>query len=146
MSRPLDIGAIGSNTPLQLAPFPGPATTPKTKAGARCWRVVAIAMLVLLATFAAAWWTLSGNTTIRYATAPVTIGPIAHTVTATGTVNPELTIIVGTYVSGVIQQLSCDYNMQVKRGQSCAKIDPRPYQTVVDQARLGPRRMPIAAP
>ena len=53
--------------------------------------------------------------------------------TATGAVNPELTIIVGTYVSGVIQQLYCDYNTQVKKGQVCAKIDPRPYQTVVDQ-------------
>jgi HlyD family secretion protein len=63
------------------------------------------------------------------------IGPIARGVSATGTVNPELTIIVGTYVSGVIQQLTCDYNTRVKRGQSCAKIDPRPYQTVVDQAR-----------
>jgi HlyD family secretion protein len=54
-------------------------------------------------------------------------------VTTTGAVNPELTIIVGTYVSGVIQQLYCDYNTQVKKGQVCAKIDPRPYQTVVDQ-------------
>jgi len=54
-------------------------------------------------------------------------------ITATGTVNPELTIIVGSYVSGVIQQLYCDYNTQVKPGQVCAKIDPRPYQTVVDQ-------------
>ncbi len=53
--------------------------------------------------------------------------------TATGTVNPVLTIIVGTYVSGVIQDLSCDYNTKVKTGQVCAKIDPRPYQTVVDQ-------------
>ena len=44
-----------------------------------------------------------------------------------------LTIIVGTYVSGVIQELYCDYNTQVKKGQVCAKIDPRPYQTVVDQ-------------
>ena len=29
--------------------------------------------------------------------------------------------------------LQCDYNTQVKQGQICAKIDPRPYQTVVDQ-------------
>ena len=47
---------------------------------------------------------------IRYATLPVTIGPIARSISAIGTVNPELTIIVGTYVSGVIQELSCDYN------------------------------------
>jgi HlyD family secretion protein len=44
-----------------------------------------------------------------------------------------LTIIVGAYDSGVIQDLQCDYNTQVKKGQICAKIDPRPYQTVVDQ-------------
>jgi HlyD family secretion protein len=42
---------------------------------------------------------------------------------------------VGTYVSGVIQELTCDYNTQVKRGQSCAKIDPRPYQSIVDQGK-----------
>jgi HlyD family secretion protein len=33
----------------------------------------------------------------------------------------------------VIRQLYCDYNTQVRRGQVCAKIDPRPYQTVVNQ-------------
>ena len=60
---------------------------------------------------------------------------MTRSVTATGTVNPELTIIVGTYVSGVIQELLCDYNTQVKKGQVCAKIDPRPYQSVVDQNR-----------
>src|SRR6185369_9551473 len=26
-----------------------------------------------------------------------------------------------------------DYNTQVKAGQLCAKIDPRPYQVIVDQ-------------
>jgi len=54
-------------------------------------------------------------------------------VTSTGTVNPELTIIVGAAVSGIIQELSCDYNTKVKKGQVCARIDPRPYQSVVDQ-------------
>jgi HlyD family secretion protein len=29
--------------------------------------------------------------------------------------------------------LYCDYNTQVKKGQVCARIDPRPYQSVVDQ-------------
>ena len=58
---------------------------------------------------------------------------MTRAVVATGTVNPVLTIIVGSYVSGVIQDLTCDYNTQVKQGQICAKIDPRPYQTVVDQ-------------
>ena len=65
--------------------------------------------------------------------APVTKGTIARTVSATGTVNPVLTVIVGSYVSGVIREVSCDYNTQVVPGQICARIDPRPYQTTVDQ-------------
>ncbi len=81
------------------------------------------------------WWTRDPAPATRYATAPVSTGPITRTITSTGTVNPELTIIVGTYVSGVIQQLSCDFNTKVKKGQVCAKIDPRPYQTLVDQNR-----------
>ena len=37
----------------------------------------------------------------------------------------------------MIQALYCDANMKVKAGQLCAKIDPRPYQIVVDQAKAG---------
>ena len=40
---------------------------------------------------------------------------------------------VGTYVSGTIVTLSCDYNTRVHKGQLCAKIDPKPYQVIVDQ-------------
>jgi HlyD family secretion protein len=42
---------------------------------------------------------------------------------------------VGTYVSGPIVKLYCDFNTEVKKGQICAKIDPRPYQVTVEQAR-----------
>ena len=81
------------------------------------------------------WWSLQTTNSVKYVTTPVMRGAITRTVTATGTVNPELTVIVGSYVSGVIQQLFCDYNTQVKVGQVCAKIDPRPYQTVVEQSK-----------
>jgi HlyD family secretion protein len=100
----------------------------------RRWIVVAIAAL-LLAAAGGVWWSIDSDATVRFETAPVTTGRIARGVNATGTVNPELTIIVGTYVSGVIQELNCDYNTEVKRGQICAKIDGRPYQSIVDQAK-----------
>jgi HlyD family secretion protein len=87
----------------------------------------------LLVAAAIAWWIFGGTSTVDYTTVTVTRGAITREVTATGTVNPELTIIVGSYDSGVIQQLYCDYNSPVKAGQVCAKIDPRPYQTIVDQ-------------
>jgi HlyD family secretion protein len=63
----------------------------------------------------------------------VDTGTVAATVIASGTVNPVTTVQVGSYVSGVIQALSCDFNTKVRAGQSCARIDARPYQAAVDQ-------------
>ena len=129
-----------ARSPSQSAP-----ASVRSLAGSRR-RWVVIAVLLLAATFGAAWWGMRGTPTVRYVTVQAKRGAIAQTVTATGTVNPELTIIVGTYVSGVIQQLYCDYNTQVKAGQVCAKIDPRPYQTIVnqDKANLAVARAQLA--
>ncbi|HEY7416745.1 MAG TPA: efflux RND transporter periplasmic adaptor subunit, partial [Ktedonobacteraceae bacterium] len=97
------------------------------------WQIAALIGALALALLTIAWNLMSTGQSLHYATVMVNRGPITRTITATGTVNPELTIIVGTYVSGVIQELYCDYNTVVKKGQLCAKIDPRPYQAVVDQ-------------
>jgi HlyD family secretion protein len=78
-------------------------------------------------------WSIGGKSAVHYVTVPATRGAITRTATATGTVNPVLTIIVGAYDSGVIQNIYCDYNTQVRAGQVCAKIDPRPYQATFDQ-------------
>jgi HlyD family secretion protein len=122
-------------SPGRLVPFPTPARPhPSPRRTGPYW-LLAGGLAVLLMLAAAAWLTFGTGIAVRYATAPVSRGAITRTVTATGTVNPELTIIVGTYVSGVIQSLSCDYNTEVKEGQVCAKIDPRPYQSVVDQSK-----------
>jgi len=99
------------------------------------WLFGGLVALLLTAVVAGAWWLFGAGGEVQYTTAPVSRGAVTRTVTATGVVNPELTIIVGTYVSGVIQHLYCDYNTQVKKGQVCAEIDPRPYQSVVDQAK-----------
>ena len=98
------------------------------------WFVIPVVLLLMMAG-GLAWWSMQGSATIHYTTVPATRGVIVRTETSTGTVNPELTIIVGSYVSGVIQSLSCDYNTRVKAGQVCATIDPRPYQSLVDQAK-----------
>nr|WP_316977392.1 efflux RND transporter periplasmic adaptor subunit [Shumkonia mesophila] len=94
-----------------------------------------VVFLSLAGASGTAWWSARGPAPVSYVTMPITRGPVVRTVTASGTVNPELTVLVGTYVSGVIQQLNCDYNTKVVAGQVCAKIDPRPYQTAVDQDR-----------
>lgn len=96
------------------------------------WAVAGVALLGLLAAAVGLWWSY-GEAQVRYVTVPVGRGAVVRAVSASGTVNPVLTIIVGSYVSGVIQDISCDYNTKVKKGQLCARIDPRPYQTIVDQ-------------
>jgi HlyD family secretion protein len=92
------------------------------------------AMLALLAA-AALYWTFAGGAAVLYITKPITEGTVARAITATGSINPVLTITVGSYVSGVIQEIDCDFNTRVTKGQLCARIDPRPYQTIVDQDR-----------
>jgi HlyD family secretion protein len=106
----------------------------KAKAGFRKhWLIAGLATLLAVAMAGAAWWALAARSPVHYVSAQVARGAVTRAVTATGTVNPELTIIVGAAVSGVIKELYCDYNTRVTKGQVCAKIDPRPYQTVVDQ-------------
>lgn len=136
MNTRVELPASGGNPAPQFVRLPDLSRVSQASSGARRYRpIIAAVLVVLLAAGAIAWWAHRGGPVVQYATAPVTVGPVMRTVTATGTVNPELTIIVGSYVSGVIQEITCDYNTRVKRGQSCAKIDPRPYQTLVDQAR-----------
>jgi HlyD family secretion protein len=93
------------------------------------------ATLLLVLGGAAAWWALGPSKASSYVTVAIGRGTVTRAVTATGAVNPVLTITVGSYVSGVIQEIDCDFNTKVKKGQLCAKIDPRPYQTIVEQDR-----------
>ena len=75
----------------------------------------------------------SGVPPVRYVTVPVSRGLVATSVSASGTVNAETVVQVGSYVSGVVQAVYCDFNTAVHRAQLCAKIDPRLYQATVDQ-------------
>lgn len=134
MSQPVETGPARSDkpAPIVLVPKPPRPAPGKPRSGKR-WLIVGIFALLLTAAASATWWYAGSSGTVDYATAAVTRGNVTRMVTATGTVNPMLTIIVGSYVSGVIQDIRCDYNTEVKKGEICAKIDPRPYQTIVDQ-------------
>ncbi len=98
-------------------------------------RFVPIGIALIVALGAGYWWYTLGDGQLHYVTAPATRGDVAPYVTSSGTVNPVTTIQVGSYVSGVINELHCDFNTKVHKGQLCAKIDPRPYLTVIDQAK-----------
>src|SRR5271170_6785428 len=94
-------------------------------------RILVVSVLII-AIGAYFWHGHSAGT--QYVTTPAAQGDIVQAVTATGTVNPVVTVQVGTYVSGPIVQMLCDFNTQVKKGQLCAKIDPSSYQMTLDSA------------
>lgn len=71
----------------------------------------------------------------RYETARVTRGDLSATISATGTVNPMVNVLVGSQVSGRIKDLYADFNSVVKKGQVIAQIDPASFQAQVDQAQ-----------
>ena len=102
----------------------------------RFWpRFVWLAVVVLVLAAGAAWWTMRPGRSVSYMTTIIDRGAVTKTVAATGTVNPVLTVTVGSYVSGVVQDVLCDFNTKVTKGQVCARIDARPFQSVVDQAQ-----------
>jgi HlyD family secretion protein len=82
------------------------------------------------------YWSAHNRTPWR--TAKVEHGPIVANVNSTGTVKPKIEVTVGSFISGPILELYCEFNQEVKKGDLMAKIDPRLYQAAVahDRATL----------
>jgi HlyD family secretion protein len=84
----------------------------------------------------AAWWFLGrAGEREQYRTAPVERGNLTASVSATGTVNAVVSVLVGSQVSGTIYSLHADFNSVVKKGQVIARLDPALFETQVAQAR-----------
>jgi HlyD family secretion protein len=100
----------------------------------RLW-FAAAAMLCVVAILASLLIVRSRASAVSYTTVPAQTGSLAQTVTATGTLNPQNTINVGTQVSGTINAIDTDFNAHVKKGQILATIDPTTFQASLDQAQ-----------
>jgi HlyD family secretion protein len=93
--------------------------------------ILALLALLLLAIFGLR--RCRGRSDQDFQNVAVTRGPITQTVTATGTLNPVVTVQVGSQVSGNIQKLFADFNSKVKAGDVVAQIDPVLFQAAVTQ-------------
>ncbi|HZY98659.1 MAG TPA: efflux RND transporter periplasmic adaptor subunit [Candidatus Baltobacteraceae bacterium] len=102
--------------------------------GART-RWLLIAGLALLCIAAATAGLVRARAQVSYVTAPATQQTLVQTVTASGVVNPQNNISVGTQVSGTISEIDVDYNSKVKKDQILARLDPSTLQAQLDQAR-----------
>ena len=96
--------------------------------------LLVITVAALVAT--AAWFHAQGRGAVpKYQFAVAEKGSLTATVSATGTLNPVITVQVGSQVSGQIKHLFADFNSQVKKDQLIARIDPDIFETKVNQAR-----------
>ncbi len=71
----------------------------------------------------------------EYRTAAVDRGEILRAVSATGQLQPLVTVNVGSTVSGPVKSVDVDFNSVVKANQVLARIDPQSFQTKVTQLR-----------
>ena len=88
------------------------------------------------------WWTGRAPRPVAFRTAPVTVGTLRATVSATGTLEPRDVVDVGAQVSGRIASFGMDagghevdYDSPVNKGTVLARIDPSLYAADVVSAR-----------
>ncbi|MGB8274896.1 MAG: efflux RND transporter periplasmic adaptor subunit [Alphaproteobacteria bacterium] len=72
--------------------------------------------------------------TSRYKFAQVERGALVSAIAATGTLNPVITVQVGSQVSGQVKELFADFNSEVKQNELIARINPDILETHVAQA------------
>ncbi|MBP7080208.1 MAG: HlyD family secretion protein [Rhodocyclaceae bacterium] len=77
---------------------------------------------------------LNGGGATTFKLAKLERGPLSAVVSATGTLNPVVSVQVGSQVSGQIKEIFVDFNSPVKAGQLIARIDPETLQQKVRQA------------
>ena len=70
-----------------------------------------------------------------FALAQVERGDLTLEVSATGTLSPLTTVLVGSQVSGTIEHVYADYNSKVKKGQVIAQIEASLFEAQVAQAQ-----------
>jgi HlyD family secretion protein len=98
--------------------------------------VIGILILGVAGAFAYFYgWIGRNGSSQKFRTVKVVRGEISSIVTATGTINPVVTVLVGSQVSGTIKALFADFNSRVKEDQVVAQIDPAIFEAQVDQGK-----------
>jgi len=90
-----------------------------------------ILAVILMAGAAVYGWWGAGGAAPGYRLARIERGTITAVVSATGTVNPVVSVQVGSQVSGQIKEIYVDFNSEVKKNQVIARIDPATFDLSV---------------
>jgi HlyD family secretion protein len=117
------------------APFSTNGTLPPSRRPRRLRWILAIAAVLIVGLVALWYFRFRAPAAAALVTVPVATGTLVQSVTASGTVNPQDTVAVGSQVSGTIQEIDADFNSRVRKGQVLARLDPTPFQAALDQAQ-----------
>jgi HlyD family secretion protein len=104
----------------------------RTGLSRRSWILIGVSIVALI--ILALIFLRKGPAT-DYVTQEVTRGPLAVTVSATGTLQPRDQVDVGAEVSGRIDALYVDYNDHVKKGEKLARINTDQIEAQLAQSR-----------
>jgi HlyD family secretion protein len=100
----------------------------------RKWILIGVAAAVIVG---GGWYWRSGKKTetTTVETEEVARGDLRETISATGALQALQTVLVGTQVSGTIDQLYVDFNSKVKQGALLALIDPSVLDSQLESSR-----------
>lgn len=99
------------------------------------WTLAGLAVVAIVAG-AFAWQKYADpGRKVEFRTALVARGPITASVSASGTLNPVTSVLVGSQVSGQLKEVLADYNAEVRKGQLIARIDPETFEYRVRQSQ-----------
>jgi HlyD family secretion protein len=98
-------------------------------------KTIVIAVGVLLVLGMGGFFLLrDGGSESKYETQAVDRGDMVEKIAATGTINPVITVRVGSQVSGRIEKILADFNSRVEKGQLIAQLETNIYQSRVEQS------------
>ncbi|MEN9316785.1 MAG: hypothetical protein RIS35_3178 [Pseudomonadota bacterium] len=99
------------------------------------WKFAGLAIVAAVAG-GLAWQQHTGRkSNVEFRSALVARGPITASVSASGTLNPVTSVLVGSQVSGQLKEVLADFNAEVRKGQLIARIDPETFEYRVRQSQ-----------
>lgn len=96
-----------------------------------------ILIIIIIVLVAVGAWFLFGKkdaAAVQFRTAKAEMGDLRIVVTATGTLQADTTVQVGTQVSGIIDKILVDFNSIVRKGQVVALLDTTYLAAAVEDA------------
>src|SRR3984957_11553248 len=97
--------------------------------------IIVVLIVAAVGAGAGAYYMTHSGQQIAVATAPITRADVVDAVASTGTLQPVISVTVGSQVSGNIAWLGADFNSIIKKDQIIAKLDPTLFEAAVAQAK-----------